>query len=180
MTEPQPGDFFVVQVKGIIGFLIRLGQWLAGCGWSKYQHAGIYVGNGKVVEAEPGGARIADLSEYDGRPIAWSTGLIPLTDWQRNLLVMYAEAEALLKTPYSALDYFAIALHRFRIPVPGLRGYIKSSRHMICSQLVDWLYNEVHVKLFVDDRWDGYVTPADLGNLIESLRARRSQLALAA
>lgn len=177
MNKPQIGDFFVVSITGLVGQLIRLGQLLAGGGWSNYQHAGIYIGNGQVVEAEPGGARVANLSEYDGHTIAWSTGLIALTQEQRENLANFAEVEAIMKTPYSALDYFAIAFHRFHIPAPLLRDYIASSKHMICSQLVDWLYSEIGVNLF-SDRWNGYVMPADLGNLIyrwNSLRFKAAQ-----
>ena len=64
-------------------------------------------------------------------------------------------------TRYSFLDYDALAMHRLGIYVPGLRGYIADSRHMICSQLCDRAYDLGGVHLF-DNRWEGYVTPGDL------------------
>lgn len=175
--EPNPGDFFVVSIPGFIGWLIRLGQWLAGGGWSDYQHAGIYVGDGLVVEAEPGGARLARLEEYDGHAISWSTAAIRLTDAQRTSITGAAYRLARDVVPYSALDYFAIAAHRFRLPVPFLRRYIASTHHMICSQLVDWCWQQGGVNLF-PGRWDGYVMPADLGSLITDLIGKRLAPAL--
>ncbi len=74
----------------------------------------------------------------------------------------YAAAEA----DYSFLDYLALAAHRYRLPVPGLRTYIKSTGHLICSQLVDACYQAAGVQLFDDHRWNGYVTPSDLARRI--------------
>jgi cell wall-associated NlpC family hydrolase len=162
---PQPGDFAVVRVNGDVGRLIRLGQWLYGRGYADFEHAFVLVEDGQVVEAEPGGARLAPLSEYDGRRIEWSTGRIALTDWQRARIV--TAAEDYVGTPYSAADYFALAAHHLHLPGgPLLRRYVADSRHMICSQLVDQCYQDAGVKLFNDQRWPGFVTPADLYGLI--------------
>lgn len=164
MTDPQPGDFGLTSISGDVGTLIRVGQFLNGDGFSVYEHAFVYVGDGQIVEAEPGGARLAGLDEYAGRPVAWSSGKVGLTDVQRAAVV--AAARARVGTPYSALDYFAIAAHRFRLPVPGLRKFIASSGHLICSALVDRCFQDAGVQLFNDLRWNGYVTPAALYELI--------------
>lgn len=161
---PLPGDFFVTSVTGQVGFLISFGEWLNGSRFGHWDHAGVYVGGGQLVEAEPGGARLAGLDEYQGRPIAWSTGHVALSVEQRAAVV--AAARARIGTPYSAADYFAIAAHRFHLPVPWLRSYVASSKHLICSALVDKVYQDAGVHLFEDSRWDGYVTPADLADLI--------------
>jgi uncharacterized protein YycO len=163
--EPQPGDFAVVRMGGNGGRLIRIGQWLNGDGFADYEHAYVHVGNGELVEAQPGGAELRPLSVYDNRPTRWSTGRIPLTDEQRRAVV--AAARGYVGTPYSVADYFALAAHRFHLPVgPLLRKYVADSRHMICSQLVDQCYWDAGVHLFSDGRWPGYVTPADLANLL--------------
>jgi hypothetical protein len=39
---------------------------------------------------------------------------------------------------------------------------------MICSQLVDFCYAKAGVRLFADNRWEGYVTPADLAGLLHA------------
>lgn len=165
MTEvqPLPGDFFVTSISGQVGFWISVGEWLNGSRFGHWDHAGIYVGDGQLVEAEPGGARLAGLDEYAGRPVAWSTGHVQLTDEQRTAIV--AAARGYVGVGYSAADYFAIAAHRFHLPVPWLRAYVASSKHLICSALVDKAFQDAGVQLFADGRWNGYVTPADLATL---------------
>jgi hypothetical protein len=68
--------------------------------------------------------------------------------------------------PYSWADYGALALHRLRIPVPDLKRYIGDTGHQICSQLADQCRLDLGSHLFDDNRWPGFVTPADLANLI--------------
>lgn len=162
---PKPGDFGLTNIPGDVGKLIRFGEWLNGDGRSPYSHAFVVTdvtGDGRVqiLEAELGGARIAEAGEYaDAVYSSWD-----LTDEQRQGIV--AAALELKGTPYSVLDYFAIAAHRFRLPIPGLRRYVESSRHLICSQLVDLCYQRAGVQLFDDGRWNGYVSPADLGHAL--------------
>jgi hypothetical protein len=74
---------------------------------------------------------------------------------------------------YSFLDYDAIAAHRLHLPVPGLRAYIGSTGHLICSQLCDQAYADVGAHLYADGRWPGYVTPLDLWNADQALRAHQ-------
>lgn len=165
MTEPASGDFGLCRITGGVGLLIRTGQWLAGGGFTDLEHAFVYVGDGRIVEAEPGGARLADVAEYADRPIRWSTDRIPLRDEQRTRIV--AAARGYVGVPYSFADYAAIAAHRFHLPGgPALRHYVATSEHMICSQLVDQAYLDADVHLFSDGRWPGYVRPADLYGLI--------------
>jgi cell wall-associated NlpC family hydrolase len=159
---PRPGDFGLTRINGYAGGLIRVGQWLNGNGFSEFEHAFIVLPDGKIIEAEPGGARIADLSEYDTVPTTFSHW--NLTDVQRSDIGN--RARQLEGIPYSALDYLALAAHRLHIPTPGLRGYIATSGHLICSQLVDECYARAGVHLFTDDRWPGYVTPGALRQVL--------------
>ena len=96
----------------------------------------------------------------------WSTGIILLNGQQRAKITF--SALQYVGTPYSAADYFAMAAKRLHLGplIPGLRNYVQTSKHMICSQLVDRCYLDGGVQLFDDGRWDGYVTPADLANLL--------------
>jgi hypothetical protein len=166
MTVPQPGDFAVVSAGGTPGRLVQAGEWLNGAGpFDIYQHAFIFTGGAAdlaVVQAEPTGAAYAALTPH-ARTL-WSTGKIPLTDWQRDRIV--EAAVGYVGTPYSALDYLAIALHHWHLPIPHLKAYISSTHHQICSQLVDQCYQDAGVHLFADGRWPGYVTPADLARRI--------------
>jgi hypothetical protein len=172
---PLPGDYACRQMGGDTGKLISLGEYLNGDGFSIYDHAEIFVGlpdkdgpYGYTMGAYPGGAKLVPLQQdqlSDGNGFLWSTGKIPLAGDQRSAVVR--NALLLCKGGYSSADYFALAARRLHIPVPGLKAYIADSGHMICSQLVDYCYMRAGVHLFNDGRWPGYVTPADLANILE-------------
>jgi hypothetical protein len=161
-SQPQPGDIGLTNITGPVGWAIRAAQWLNGDGYTPYEHAFVVLPAGLLVEAQPGGAVIRPLTAYDARHVAYVSP--PLTDGQRTLI---AETAAGLRgTPYSFLDYLALAAHRLHLPIPGLRRYVAASGHMICSQLCDEAYRRAGVHLFADGRWPGYVTPADLYALL--------------
>lgn len=164
-VTPRPGDFGLVRMRGVVGWLIRIGQWLYNGVFKDYEHAFVYVGDGMIVEAMPGGALLSPLSKYDGLPIIWSTGRISLTDQQRIDIV--AAAKGYIGILYSFLDYLAMAAHRLHLPIPGLKRYIASTKHMLCSQLVDQCFVDGGVQLFDDGRWPGYVAPSSLEQLLE-------------
>jgi cell wall-associated NlpC family hydrolase len=140
---------------------VSAGQRAVGSG-SYFTHAFVYIGNGEVIQAQPGGASRVLLSEaLDGRKrVAWSA--FPLTDNERAVIV--SAAKWYLGTPYSFLDYLAIAearlLHRRR-----LERYVSTTSHMICSQLVDECYRRAGIELF-PGRLPGDVAPGDLAKLI--------------
>jgi hypothetical protein len=166
---PNAGDFALVRVNGIVGWLIRVGQWLNGDGFADFEHAFVCVGPNSIVEAEPRGARIGLLSEYEGRPIVFyrappGTGV-----------KIAEQALGLVGTPYSFLDYVALALWRFKFldrriewVATLVRGYVQSTGHQICSQLVDEAYRRGGVHLFNDGRLSQDVTPGDLHQLIDA------------
>jgi cell wall-associated NlpC family hydrolase len=170
-TTPCPGDFGLTQISGGVGRLIRFGQFLNGDGYENFEHAFIYLGEGQIIEAEPGGARIANLSEYDNSTIDWSTGKIPLTDAERELILYHAHV--VQGVPYSFLDYFALSAKRLHLfPLDeALKSRVQSGNHLICSQLVDYVYDLSGIHLFDDGRWEGYVTPGDLYELLASKNA---------
>jgi hypothetical protein len=156
---PRPGDIGLTSIDGHVGRLIRLGQWLNGDGFHDFQHAFVVQDSVGLVEAEPGGARLSLLSEYDGRDVVY----LRCPDEYRGAVAY--QATTLLGTPYSFLDYASLAARRLRIPAPHLRAYIADSGHMICSQLADEAAQRGGWHLFVDGRWPGDVTPGDLYQL---------------
>jgi len=185
----QPGDFAAVRNHGsAVANLIHFAEILDG-GFKDFEHAIVYVGGPKdlILEAEPGGAKLlpfreASIAQYD---CLWSTinPELDLTLAQRRRVP--AVCDALKGTPYSAVDYFAIAGHRLHIPdLPiirdngahlladsrpqwvTLKDYIADSNHMICSQLADYVRLLLGSHLYADNRWPGYVTPADIGAVI--------------
>ena len=159
---PEIGDFGLVKMNGEAGRLIRIGQWLNGDKFADYEHAVIYVGGDQIVEAEPGGAKLSPVSRYEN--ILWSTGWVDVTDAQRRDIAH--TALGLVGTPYSFADYAAIAAHTLHVPGNSLlKRYVASSKHMICSQLVDYCYRVNDAELFHDGRWPGYVTPGCLYSL---------------
>jgi hypothetical protein len=166
-ASPQPGWIGLTKIKGGVGLAIRIGQFLNGDGFSQYEHAFVYIGDGRIVEAEPGpaGAALGYLGEYDPDKVAW------LECPARFGPAVADAARQMIGTPYSFLDYGALFLHRLHIPAPGLRDYIQASGHRICSQLADRAANLGGWHLFSDDRWEGYVTPGALSRLRRQLAA---------
>lgn len=156
VKQPKPGDFGLVTIGGVLGFFVSLGQHLAGDS-SKYTHAYIVLDDNKVLAAQPGGARVDLLSDYTNRAIYSS---MDLTDEQRHAIV--EQAKSLEGTPYSFLDYLALALARLGIKPKWLTKFIANKGHMICSQLVDEVYRRAGIKLFNDGRLPQEVTPGDL------------------
>jgi cell wall-associated NlpC family hydrolase len=156
----SPGDFGLYKGTDTVGRLIELGEWANGDGFSRYSHAFVLLDDATILEAEPGGARIRPVEEYPAELITWSSWDLSALPGMRSLIVTHARL--LLGTPYSFLDYFALATHRLHLSAPGLQRYVASTGHMICSQLVDEVYRRAGLQLFADGRWPGYVTPADL------------------
>jgi len=177
---PEAGDFCCISVGGAGGVAIGVAEWLGGAGdvCSQFEHVFLYVGGMNVVEAEPGGARLRKLTTFypRGQRLVWSGsvgmhGPFTLLDQNERRHICetgfdHADTKGHPGTPYSALDYLSLAMRRFHIPVPGLRAYIKDSGHMICSQLVDYCYQQGGVELFSDGRWNGDVTPSDMARLL--------------
>src|ERR1700756_4936589 len=131
----QPGDLVATHITGEVGRLIGFGELLnsnrlfhpfskEALELSQFSHVAVVRDSATLVEAEPGGARLAPISEYlDGRPIMFSTGLLGVDAATGQRIA--DEAVKLLKTPYSFLDYDELAVHRFHIPVPGLKRLIQ-------------------------------------------------------
>jgi hypothetical protein len=154
---PTPGDFFLLRGTDPVGRLIEFGELLYGEGFGEFSHAGIMVNATQILEAEPGGARLRPVDEY-GSAMVWSS-------WKLDniaRLQLSHTAMTYLGVGYSAMDYFALAAHHWGLPLPGLKSYVASSGHMICSQLVDQIYTAAGFPMFHDGRWPGFVTPQSL------------------
>jgi hypothetical protein len=189
-----PASFFVVDVPGPGGWWIGLAQALAGDA-SRYKHAGLILDEqGTILEAEPQGARLANISEYHGDGLLISDGPVQrdvaeyvaesgseVSD-PKKLAVAYEktvrldvvmEAKKLVGTHYSWLDYAAIGALRLHLPSSALRRYVAASGHAQCAQLVDLAYMRAGVHLFDDGRQPGDVCPADLAAWAEDWTAAR-------
>lgn len=160
---PEPGMFGLTKIGGVLGFFIGLGQWLVGDA-SRYSHAFIVLDDGTVMEAMPSGARIAPLGKVLlRRPLAFSWA-IHLTEEQRARIVEEARKCEGVKYGFSAYVYLALTF--LGLKAPRLRRYLGGNDRMICSQLVDYVYNRAGVQLFNDGRAPFDVTPGDLANIL--------------
>jgi hypothetical protein len=159
-VNPKPGDIGLVRIRGEAGRLIRIGQWLNGDGYADYEHAYVLVDNHHIVEAQPGGA-VCVPQRHSWTETRW------LSCPPEHARFVARAAMGMVGTPYSALDYFAIAAHRLRIPSQALDRYVSNSHHMICSQLADEAAMRGGWHLFSDGRIPQDVTPGDLWKLAE-------------
>lgn len=186
MTEIKPGMFGLTTISGVSGKLIKWGQKILDGKDDKFQHAFLVVDNNRIIEAEPGGATFAPLSKYEGRDdVLFSDAPIQLAvnaaeaGWEK-VGYTFAQGEAsaaydaILRRrvvafgkqcegiPYNYLDYFALALEHFHLAIPAVKRRIEREDRMICSQLVDWSFEQCGIHLFNDGRLPQDVTPGDL------------------
>lgn len=158
------GQFGLSKISGFIGVVVNILQAIVGDG-SKYTHAYIVVGD-QVIEAMPGGARITPLSYYLTGARATTTVISNLDLSLSERLDIADIAVSLVGTPYSFLDYAALALRHWGFQPRWLLRYLASTKHMICSQLVDEVYRRAGIHLFDDGRPAQYVTPGALADYL--------------
>lgn len=165
--KPHAGDIGLTQIKGRVGRGIRVAQFMAGGGFWDYEHAFVMTNWTELVEAEPGGAIVSDLSRYDDCDVVF----LRCPDEFRTAVA--AAALGMVDVPYSFLDYESLFLRHIGIKADRLEKYIRDSGHMICSQLADRAANLGGWILFDDKRWEGDVMPADITRLYQIQRAAR-------
>ena len=161
VEEPRTGDVGLVKVEGFVGWLIDRAQRLnrANKKFAKYEHVLLCVGTDWALEGQPGGAVITRVSaRYKDRPIVWVRPFPDLTD--EEMAKVGNEASKLVGTPYSFLDYLALAIRRFNLPFPGVEKRVVSTKHMICSQIITEVFRRMGRDPFPGEP-SGYVTPAD-------------------
>lgn len=161
MSGPQPGDIGLSSSHSLIGRLVRLAQNIIGDD-SLYTHCYIVLHDGNIIEAMPGkrGARFGKVADYPDA--VYST--FNLTPDQRDSI---CEAAIRLEgTPYSFLDYVAIALQKW-LPGSGMFKWVdnrvKRSDRAICSQLCGMGYRNGGVGLGEPAQ---YMTPGDIARLV--------------
>jgi len=152
MKEPNLGDYFVVRTTGIAARLIQLGT------WSKWNHAGIYIGHGQVVEARPTGVSVSPLSKYDNDQIIWNTDQNSLTEAERNKLVLFATG--FCGDGYGVWSILALGFKCLGLSIFPVNWLAEKENRVICSQLVAWSYSHVGIKL--THKRHALVTPKDL------------------
>jgi uncharacterized protein YycO len=151
---PNVGDYGVVRTSGAAGALIRFGT------RSTVNHAFVHIGDGQIVEAQPGGAIISPATNYPDA--IWSHR--DLTDSDRASIAHWAKQQ--VGVPYGWPDIAALAFACYGITNKQINQRIERMDRLICSQLVDKAYMLAGVHLFDDGRLTQAVTPGDLLNLI--------------
>jgi GNAT superfamily N-acetyltransferase len=185
LTDLRPGDIGFSNITGYAGALVWLGQrLLAATEPSEYTIKHAYMvtealsdtgGHGPwIVQAMPHGAEEIEIGQEH-----WTRDFVYVRpDYQRwqnpsslaNLAYKQAEtgfwvAEAARKyigTPYSFLDYAAILGLHMGVKNGRVRRYVTTSKHMICSQLVDQVLSDAGLHVFDDGRLPQDVMPIEL------------------
>jgi hypothetical protein len=182
--QPLPGSFGLSRIGGLLGKLIAAGQAFSGDA-SRWTHAFVVLDDQWVIEAMPGGARLAPLADrlnhaevvFSDKPVQLELEALrqriahlELTDpeaywnWATGTyrVTVVENARRLEGVGYGYLQYLALGLVAVGFQPKWLRKYIASKGRMICSQLVDEVYRRSGIHLFDDDRLPQDVTPGDL------------------
>lgn len=175
LTDLRPGDIGFGPLRGPARTVAEIGQWMLKDS-SRWHHVFVVTdaGTGEPgeymhpmgVEAMPRGARWWSLAqrwtpEYVYIRLPYESGV----GWSVGNRVA-AKAKELIGTPYSFLDYLALALRGRGLDTfgPGawVRRRVTDSGHMICSQLADQALARAGVQVFRDGRLSQDVTPGAL------------------
>ena len=152
MRALLPGDYGVVKTNGWVGFLIRLGT------ISRWNHAFVYVGDGKIIEANPTGVAVSPVTKYP--KVAWNQHE-SLTDAQRITIV--AEARKAIGKPYSFGTITLLVMRILGLKALSRLPLVKklaSKNGYICSELVSECYTKAGFDLC--GKADYLVVPGDL------------------
>lgn len=178
----NPGDILLLKIQGWVGVAVWLMQAI-NRDLSKWTHVAVVLDDGTLFEAQPGGAVITPLSEYEMRPGRKVTHyqsrtygdkrnhfkyeLQPLasvlTDHNRRQIIRYAREHVGVGYAWSTYGY--LALYRFGVRPLWLKRRIQDEQNVICSQAADLFYDLADVHLFHDGRMPYDVTPGDLARL---------------
>jgi hypothetical protein len=150
-----PGDYAVVRTSGLVGWAIRVFT------RSKWNHAFLYLGNGRIIESRAAGATIRELKEYGPQNLTAINWGDRIDEDTRHRIILFGEK--LQGVPYGFLDIAVLAFACFGIRNRWIDARINRQDRLICSQLVDKAYAAAGFQLFNDGRMPSEVTPGDLG-----------------
>lgn len=167
MIEPNIGDYFVVQTTGPAARLIQLGT------RSRWNHAGIYLGDYMIIEARPTGVSLSHISKYRNHKIVWSTGHdAPFTEAEAEHLRQFALT--FVEDSYGIWSIIALGFKclTFGIPLIPADWFAEKEHSVICSQLVAWVWS--HAGRRVSHKKHALVTPKDLAERLSGREKPRS------
>jgi hypothetical protein len=135
-----------------------------GIEWATYSHTHhviVAISETQCVSAEPGGARIRDITDYPS--VDWSD--FPLTDLERANIVFHARGYADNRTPYNYAIYPPLLFQRLTgHKVDGwVAEWLSKRPNENCSQLCGDVYTAAGIHLFAEI--SEIVTPGDFERL---------------
>lgn len=140
------GDIILVKGRDL------LGKTIDDIEHSKYSHSAIYIGSGKIVEAEWNKVICSPMEKYAGQADIFRPKF-DLTIVQQSKIVEYAKS--CVGEPY---DYFLLLLELVRYALHVILPY-KEHKKVICSVLVDDCYRKAGIELCPGVK---YPSPADI------------------
>lgn len=195
----QPGDILIGSIGGVVPglFPVAFGQLVLAPAerrrtardWWNFRHVAVVVESHldteigtekspqtwpvhgpKIAQAMPSGAEEVEIGAEH-----WRNEYLyirPRWQWmdQGQLVADRARHYVAVHTPYSFVDYLALAAHRLTDGQrykdledrTALDRYVAGSRRMICSQLVDQCLADAGYHVFTDGRLPQDVMPAEL------------------
>lgn len=146
----QSGDIIIVRSNTIIGRIIRkiTHSWAS--------HVAVYIGNGFVFEARPGGARAVHISQYEGDKWEYRVFRMLVSSAQREKFI-----NCLIQKKDRGYDYgqiISIAVHRLF----GWDLKAQNKRLAICSEIIYESAKEVGIP--VPEIKQAYIIPNDFLN----------------
>jgi len=138
------GQFGVVKSTGTYSTLIRFFQTMHNPDFAGYTHTFVAINETELVEAWPGGARKAPISEYSN--ILWSR--FNLTQTQRDSIVQFNEDHLGDQYAWEDIPLIGLALLTKKATPAWLERIIANPHRVICSELVDASYQAAGIHLF--------------------------------
>lgn len=142
-----PGDIVIVRSQTLIGKTIR---WITKS-WAS--HVAVYIGDGFVFEARPGGAKAVSITAYEGKGYEIHVYRPNLPKWMIDKFVNNLVQKAGRGYDYGQI--FSIALER----LTGWKIKAENRRLAICSEIIYEAAKEVGIK--VPEITQAYITPGD-------------------
>ena len=160
MSDPAPpaGVYGCVQTRGFLPWLVRT----VTRSWAN--HAFLNIGNGQIVEAEPGGVRTRDVSEYDGCRIEYND-VEPMTADQRAMVAGFANNLIGEAYDWTADGVDGLAALGIRWRILGRIPHVR--RSVMCSELVAQAGHEAGLDWLCGQNDPSQVTPAMLATRID-------------
>jgi hypothetical protein len=126
----EPGDILAIHTTQFFSRMIQTAQWFR---WRKegewkYNHSAVYIGDGKIVEANPWGVSIDDLSQYPEKDY-----LVLTVKGDRNAAV--EKAKSLIGTPYGWIDIIAFIFLICGTDPKWVDKIMRNLGTLVCSQV---------------------------------------------